>query len=135
MSTILTNPANACDMAIERSFTKRNWRHVVMYAIDPTQYLFMEFHKEWESFKQGLVDQYCRELKNNFSSCLRIVEDRLQNSWTDGSLASIPNLTMNKLSLMLKERCGELADDTLAAVLITALPTFQSDADWQLKDH
>ena len=25
------------DEAIERSFTKRNWRHVVMYAIDPTQ--------------------------------------------------------------------------------------------------
>ena len=25
--------------AIERSFTKRNWRHVVMYAIDPTQCL------------------------------------------------------------------------------------------------
>merc|ERR1712232_361755 len=78
MSNILTNPANACEMAIERSFTKRNWRHVVMYAIDPTQYLFMEFHKEWEQFKQGLVDQYCQELKSNFGNCLRIAEERIQ---------------------------------------------------------
>jgi len=38
MSKILTNPGSACEQAIERSFTRRNWRHVVMYAIDPTQF-------------------------------------------------------------------------------------------------
>ena len=39
----------------------------------------MEFHKEWESFKQGLVDKYCQELKNSFGSCLRVAEERLQD--------------------------------------------------------
>merc|ERR1719253_3808 len=88
ISNILTNPANACELAIERSFTKRNWRHVVMYAIDPTQYLFMEFHKEWEQFKQGLVDQYCRELKSSFGSCLRIAEERMRGFLVEGALTA-----------------------------------------------
>ena len=86
MSKILTNPGSACEQAIERSFTRRNWRHVVMYAIDPTQYLFMEFHKEWESFKQGLVDKYCQELKNNFGSCLRVAEEQLHDFLEDHTL-------------------------------------------------
>merc|ERR1712048_394402 len=116
MSSILTNPANACEMAIERSFTKRNWRHVVMYAIDPTQYLFMEFHKEWEQFKQGLVDQYCQELKNNFGSCLRIAEERMQTLLAQGSLEAKSHMTMNRLSDELRVACGELADEHLCSI-------------------
>ena len=50
------------------------------------RYLFMEFHKEWESFKQGLVDKYCQELKNNFGSCLRVAEERLQELVEDHTL-------------------------------------------------
>ncbi len=46
----------------------------------------MEFHKEWESFKQGLVDKYCQELKNNFGSCLRVAEERLQELVEDHTL-------------------------------------------------
>ena len=46
----------------------------------------MEFHKEWESFKQGLVDKYCQELKNNFGSCLRVAEERLQDLLEDHTL-------------------------------------------------
>ncbi|CAJ1424545.1 unnamed protein product, partial [Effrenium voratum] len=134
MSKILTNPGNACEQAIERSFTRRNWRHVVMYAIDPTQYLFMEFHKEWESFKQGLVDKYCQELKNNFGNCLRVAEEHMQDLLESRSLEGISDLTMNKLSQVLKEVCAELADDSLASVLCSSLPTFQSEADWALKN-
>merc|ERR1719343_1355007 len=103
ISNIITNPGNACELAIERSFTKRNWRHVVMYAIDPTQYLFMEFHKEWERFKQGLVDQYCQELKNNFGSCLRHAEDKMQALLgPEGSGHDAKDMTMNRLSQMLR---------------------------------
>ena len=134
MSKILTNPGSACEQAIERSFTRRNWRHVVMYAIDPTQYLFMEFHKEWESFKQGLVDKYCQELKNNFGSCLRVAEERMQDLLQDHTLESVADLTMNKLSQVLKEACSQLADDSLSSVLCSCLPSFQSDADWTLNN-
>ncbi|CAE7248394.1 unnamed protein product [Symbiodinium necroappetens] len=126
MSKILTNPGSACEQAIERSFTKRNWRHVVMYAIDPTQYLFMEFHKEWETFKQGLVDRYCQELKNNFGNCLRVAEERMQDLLAGGNLDGVKDLTMNKLSQVLKEVCAELADDSLSAVLCGCLPSFQA---------
>lgn len=52
------------------------------------RYLFMEFHKEWESFKQGLVDKYCQELKNNFGSCLRVAEERMQDLLQDHTLES-----------------------------------------------
>lgn len=134
MSKILTNPGSACEQAIERSFTRRNWRHVVMYAIDPTQYLFMEFHKEWESFKQGLVDKYCQELKNNFGSCLRVAEERLQDLLEDHTLEGVTDLTMNKLSQVLKDTCSQLADESLSAVLSSCLPSFPSEADWTLKD-
>ena len=48
----------------------------------------MEFHKEWESFKQGLVDKYCQELKNNFGSCLRVAEERMQDLLEDHTLES-----------------------------------------------
>merc|ERR1740138_1962670 len=130
MSSILTNPANACELAIERSFTKRNWRHVVMYAIDPTQYLFMEFHKEWDSFKQGLVNQYCQELKNNFGNCLRIVDEQMQTLFAAGKSDSMKDLTMNKLSEAIRDSCEQLVDDQLASVLCTCLPSFSSDADW-----
>lgn len=134
MSNILTNPGSACEQAIERSFTKRNWRHVVMYAIDPTQYLFMEFHKEWEQFKQGLVDQYCRELKSNFGSCIRIAEERMQALLDNGSLQGASGLTMNRLSKVLQEVCAELADESLSKVMCTCLPSFPSEADWNLSD-
>ncbi|CAK0840853.1 unnamed protein product [Prorocentrum cordatum] len=138
MSNILTNPGNACELAIERSFTKRNWRHVVMYAIDPTQYLFMEFHKEWEQFKQGLVDQYCQELKSNFGSCLRLAEDRMQGllrrSSGQGAGAGERNMTMNRLSGDLRAACQDLADETISSVLCSCLPSFPSEADWPLND-
>mmetsp|Transcript_74985 Transcript_74985/g.129936 ORF Transcript_74985/g.129936 Transcript_74985/m.129936 type:complete len:780 (-) Transcript_74985:46-2385(-) len=134
ISNILTNPANACELAIERSFTKRNWRHVVMYAIDPTQYLFMEFHKEWDSFKKGLVDQYCQELKNSFGSCLKIVEEKLQSLLVEGSLEAVPDLTMNKLSEVIGEACEELVDESIARVLCSCLPSFPTDADWPLNN-
>ncbi|CAK9050758.1 unnamed protein product [Durusdinium trenchii] len=132
MSKILTNPGSACEQAIERSFTRRNWRHVVMYAIDPTQYLFMEFHKEWEAFKQGLVDKYCQELKNNFGSCLRVAEEKMRDLLDDHALEGVPDLTMNKLSQVLKEACAQIADESLSSVLCSCLPSFQSDADWTL---
>jgi hypothetical protein len=139
MSNILTNPGNACELAIERSFTKRNWRHVVMYAIDPTQYLFMEFHREWEQFKQGLVDQYCQELKSNFGNCLRIAEERIQGflslaSASGGEQAGVKDMTMNRLSQVLRDACKELADESLSGVLCTCLPSFSSDFDWPLKN-
>jgi len=134
MSNILTNPGNACELAIERSFTKRNWRHVVMYAIDPTQYLFKEFHKEWEQFKQGLVDQYCQELKSNFGSCLRHAEDQMQGLLAAGSLDAVPGMTMNRLSEELKGSCEELVDESLSSVLCACLPTFASDSDWPLSN-
>eukprot|EP00438_Fugacium_kawagutii_P013198 Skav224510 [mRNA] locus=scaffold825:20756:32174:- [translate_table: standard] len=114
MSKILTNPGSACEQAIERSFTRRNWRHVVMYAVDPTQYLFMEFHKEWESFKQGLVDKYCQELKNNFGQCLRVAEERLQDLLTDQTLEGVTDLTMNKLSQEMMPVLGSLMDFALS---------------------
>lgn len=134
IGSILTNPSNACEMAIERSFTKRNWRHVVMYAIDPTQYLFMEFHKEWEQFKSGLVDQYCQELKNNFGSCLRLAEHRLRDLLASGALNAQSDMTMNCLSKRLKEACSELADESLAGILSNCLPSFSVDADWPLEN-
>lgn len=134
ISSILTNPGNACELAIERSFTKRNWRHVVMYAIDPTQYLFMEFHKEWEHFKQALVDQYCQELKSNFGSCLRHAEERLQEMLVTGAFDGAGNMTMNRLSQELKKACESLADESLVSVLCGSLPTFSSDADWPLSN-
>merc|ERR1719203_1323516 len=108
MASILTNPANACELAIERSFTKRNWRHVVMYAIDPTQYLFMEFHKEWERFRQGLTDQYCQELKSNFGTCLRLAENRMRGLLAQGELGGVEQMTMNQLSRKMREACEEL---------------------------
>jgi len=134
MSNILTNPGNACELAIERSFTKRNWRHVVMYAVDPLQYLFMEFHKEWEHFKQGLADRYCQGLKNNFGSCLRIAEERLQGLLTSGRLDVDQDMRMNRLSQELKEACTDLADEALAQVLCSCLPSFPSEADWALNN-
>jgi hypothetical protein len=138
MSNILTNPGNACELAIERSFTKRNWRHVVMYAIDPTQYLFMEFHKEWEQFKQGLVDQYCQELKSNFGNCIRIAEERIQGylslTSAGGEQAGVKDMSMNRLSQVLRDACKELADESLGGVLCTCLPSFSSDFDWPLKN-
>ncbi|CAE8596968.1 unnamed protein product [Polarella glacialis] len=105
-----------------------------MYAIDPTQYLFMEFHKEWEQFKQGLVDQYCRELKSNFGSCLRIAEERMQALMLDGGLDGVSDLTMNKLSKVIQECCAELVDESLSVVLCSCLPSFPSEADWPLND-
>lgn len=134
ISNILTNPANACELAIERSFTKRNWRHVVMYAIDPTQYLFMEFHREWDSFKQGLVDQYCQELKNNFGNCLKIVDEQMQTLFAAGALDALQDLTMNKMSEQIRDSCESLLDDSLAGTLSSCLPSFPSDADWALND-
>eukprot|EP00929_Paragymnodinium_shiwhaense_P017853 TRINITY_DN12766_c0_g2_i1.p1 TRINITY_DN12766_c0_g2~~TRINITY_DN12766_c0_g2_i1.p1 ORF type:complete len:3238 (-),score=874.93 TRINITY_DN12766_c0_g2_i1:313-10026(-) len=135
MESILTNPSNACELAIERSFTKRNWRHVVMYAIDPTQYLFMEFHKEWDRFKLGLVDQYCQELKNNFGTCIRIAEERMQALLSpSGAGASAKDMTMNRLSQMLREVCSELANETISSVLCSCLPSFPSDCDWALSN-
>jgi len=134
MANILTNPANACEMAIERSFTKRNWRHVVMYAIDPTQYLFMEFHKEWETFKTGLVDQYCQELKNNFGTCLRLAETRLRDLLAAGALEATSDMTMNRLSVQLRDACEDLADESISSVLCSCLPSFPADADWPLNN-
>lgn len=103
-----------------------------MYAIDPTQYLFMEFHKEWEQFKQGLVDQYCQELKSNFGNCLRIAEERMQGLLHAGTLDALSDMTMNRLSEELRESCSELGDEALAGVLCACLPSFSSDADWPL---
>jgi len=134
ISNIITNPGNACELAIERSFTKRNWRHVVMYAIDPTQYLFMEFHKEWERFKQGLVDQYCQELKSNFGSCLRHAEDKMQGILLAGTLDATPNMKMNRLSDELRAACEDLVDESLSSVLCASLPSFPNDADWPLNN-
>jgi hypothetical protein len=137
MSNILTNPGNACELAIERSFTKRNWRHVVMYAIDPTQYLFMEFHKEWERFKQGLVDQYCQELKSNFGCCLRLAEERMHGLLlreSGGKASSPQDMTMNKLSKDLRQACQDLVDESISTVLCSCLPSFPSDADWPLNN-
>ena len=39
ITNVMTNPAKACDLAIERSFAQRDWRKVVMYSINPTQFL------------------------------------------------------------------------------------------------
>merc|ERR1740129_2446288 len=134
MSNILTNPANACELAIEHSFTKRNWRHVVMYAMDPTQYLFMEFHKEWDRFKQGLMDQSCQNLKGSFGSCLRIAEERMQSLLEVGDLRTASGITMSRLSEEIKEACGDLADESLLTALSECLPSFPTDADWQLSN-
>ncbi len=41
---------------------------------------------------------------------------------------------MNKLSQVLKEACGQLADESLSSVLCSCLPSFPSEADWGLKD-
>ena len=46
--------------------------------------------------------------------------------------SGVADLTMNKLSQVLKEACSQLADDSLSSVLCSCLPSFQSDADWTL---
>lgn len=105
-----------------------------MYAIDPTQYLFLEFHKEWDSFKQGLVNQYCQELKNNFGRCLGIIDGEIQNLFETGAFDDVQNLTMSKLSDRLRTSCEALVDDSLASVLCSCLPTFPNEMDWTLND-
>ena len=48
-------------------------------------------------------------------------------------LSGVTDLTMNKLSQVLKDTCSQLADESLSAVLCSCLPSFPSEADWTLK--
>ena len=48
-------------------------------------------------------------------------------------LSGVTDLTMNKLSQVLKDACSQLADESLSAVLCSCLPSFPSEADWTLK--
>merc|ERR1719316_547140 len=130
IQNIMTNPSKACELAIERSFTQRNWRHVVMYCIDPTQYLFREYSSEWERFQHGLKDQHCQELKGNFTDCLSVIERKL------GELPSLIHgeITVNDLSDALREQCEAIQDDSLRQMVIACLPNLGQDLNWKLKD-
>merc|ERR1719316_2111760 len=126
IQNIMTNPSKACELAIERSFTQRNWRHVVMYCIDPTQYLFREYSNEWERFQHGLKDQHCQELKGNFTDCLEIVERKLMDlpSQVRG------DISVNDLSGVLKDMCEAVQDDGLRQILVVCLPNFGQETNW-----
>eukprot|EP00397_Hematodinium_sp_SG-2012_P000078 GEMP01000078.1.p1 GENE.GEMP01000078.1~~GEMP01000078.1.p1 ORF type:complete len:2844 (+),score=731.29 GEMP01000078.1:354-8534(+) len=128
IQNIMTNPAQACDLAIERSFTKRNWHHVVMYCIDPTQYLYREFHQEWESFQSSLLNQYSQELQHDFGECLRILEAKLRE------LGPKSGSSLNDISDHLRSMVDQMHQESLRKALLAILPTFQSEENWVLNN-
>lgn len=52
----------------------------------------------------------------------------------EGSLEALPDLTMNKLSEVIRDACEELVDESIASVLCSCLPSFTTDADWPLNN-
>jgi len=128
IQTIMTNPSEACNLAIERSFTQRNWHHVVMYCIDPTQYLYREFHFEWESFQASLLNQSTSELSYDFGECLKVLEQKLEDLRAEGQKSS-----MNGVSQRLREMVEKLHQETRRKALLAILPTFTTEEDYSLK--
>merc|ERR1719337_595901 len=71
----------------------------------PTQFLFYEFHHEWEEIKTGLLHRSCKDLRAGYAECLATLEAKL---------ADIQNgETVNAVSDLVANQCATIAEPAL----------------------
>jgi len=139
IQNIMTNPAEACNLAIERSFTQRKWDHVVMYCIDPTQYLYREFHYEWETFQGTLLNQSSTALSYDFGECLKILESKMGDLKPDerteaGRRSEGSKSSMNIVSDRIIAMVEKLHNENIRKALLAIVPTFSEEENWALEN-
>jgi hypothetical protein len=122
----MTSPAKACDLAIERSFAQRDWKKVVMYSINPTQFLFYEFHGEWEEIKTGLLHRSCQELRAGYAECLATLEGKLADITTGETVNTVSDLVANQ--------CAAIADPSLKHLTTYVVPRMPPEANYAISD-
>merc|ERR1719265_1558026 len=126
ITNVMTNPAKACDLAIERSFAQRDWKKVVMYSINPTQFLFYEFHGEWEEIKTGLLHRSCKDLRAGYAECLATLETKLADITTGETVNTVSDLVANQ--------CAAIADPSLKHLTTYVVPRMPPEANYAISD-
>jgi len=99
---------------------------VVMYSINPTQFLYREFHLEWEDIKKTLMHQRCVELRAGYAECLEVLETKL------AEVAASRGGTVNDLSDAVSATCVPMEDSPLKRMVLRSIPRMPDDANYEV---